>query len=107
VALREYVDNVYVPVVMPLMASSTQARYQSVIGKYLGPAFGEACLRDIGSMTVQKYFSGLSTKHVSDGVGSRKAGFRNNRHQYRWRAVGLAHIGIPLHTEIRQGPPSE
>ena len=65
VPFREYVDNVYVPVVMPLMASSTRARYRSVIHNYLEPAFGESCLRDIGPMTVQKYLSGMADSRLS------------------------------------------
>ena len=54
---EEYVNNV--------MASNTQARYRSVIGKYLVPTSGGSCLRDLTPLTVQKYFSGMADSDLS------------------------------------------
>ena len=52
-----YVESVYIPTVLPLMAKSTQERYGGVIKNYLVPAFGSACLRDFTPLSVQQYFS--------------------------------------------------
>lgn len=62
---EDYVEGVYKPTVMPLLASSTQERYNSVIKIYLTPAFGEACLRDLTPLTVQKYLSGFAESQLS------------------------------------------
>jgi len=60
-----YVDETYIPVVMPLMARSTQDRYSGVIRNYLFPAFGKLCLRDLTTLSIQRYFSGLSVTNLS------------------------------------------
>ncbi len=57
-----FVDEVYIPVVLPKMARSTQDRYQGVIENYLEPQFGELCLRDITVLTVDRYLTGLSSE---------------------------------------------
>src|SRR5262249_45085416 len=44
---QHYVLNTYIPLVMPTMAKSTQARSQSVLKLYLLPAFGNLCLREL------------------------------------------------------------
>ena len=54
-----YVEKTYIPVVMPLMAKSTQERSEGVIRNYLIPAFGKLCLRDLTALTVQRYFSNM------------------------------------------------
>ena len=54
-----YVRETYMPVVLPLMAKSTQDRSAGIIGNYLIPVFGEMCLRDLSPLTIQKYFSGM------------------------------------------------
>lgn len=64
-SFEEYVNTIYTPTVMPLLASSTQGRYRSVIGKYLIPTFGGSCLRDLTPLTVQKYFSGMAGSDLS------------------------------------------
>jgi len=56
----KYVNETYIPEVMPLMARSTQERSEGVITNYLEPAFGKLCLRDLTTLSVQRYFSGLS-----------------------------------------------
>lgn len=61
----EYVENIYHPTVLPLMAKSTQGRYQGVITNYLQPTFGSMCLRDLTPLTLQRYFSGLVDSELS------------------------------------------
>src|SRR5271165_3651834 len=55
-----YVNDTYIPVVLPLMATTTQSRSRGVIQNYLLPAFGNACLRDLGTLQLQRYFSGMT-----------------------------------------------
>jgi hypothetical protein len=54
-----YVDGVYRGTVLPLLASTTRTVYSWVLDRYLIPTFGDAMLRDLNTMTLQKYFSGL------------------------------------------------
>lgn len=61
----EFVDNVYVPVSLPKMASSTQDRYQGIIDNYLKPQFGAMCLRDISVLSVDRYLTGLAKSKLS------------------------------------------
>lgn len=61
----EFVDNVYVPVTLPKMASSTQERYEGIIDNYLKPQFGGLCLRDISVLSVDRYLSGLAKAKLS------------------------------------------
>jgi len=61
---QRYIEQTYIPLEMPLLAGPTQDRYQGVIDRYLIPAFGHLCLRDLTPMTLQKYLSGLSTSHL-------------------------------------------
>src|SRR5215831_2661330 len=56
----DYAESVYKPVVLPTLAKSTQDRAMSVYENYLRPAFGEMCLRDITSLTVQRYVSSMA-----------------------------------------------
>jgi integrase len=60
-----YVNDTYIPVVLPLMATTTQSRSRGVIQNYLLPAFGTACLRDLGTLQLQRYFSGLRESTLS------------------------------------------
>ena len=57
---RTYVTEIYQPVIMPLLAKSTQDRYQGVIHNYLLPQFGALALRDLGTLALQRYFSSLA-----------------------------------------------
>jgi integrase len=70
-----YVDGVYRGTVLPLLAATTGTVYCWVLDKYLIPTFGDAMLRDLDTMTLQKYFSGLGKNHatatkVKDALGS-------------------------------------
>ena len=58
---NHYVDMTYIPIVLPLMAKSTQDRYKGVIENYLRPAFGKLCLRDLTRLAIQRYFSETAT----------------------------------------------
>src|SRR5215469_15078094 len=57
VGFADYVESVYKTTILPLMAKSTQSRYESVIKLHLTPAFGSMCMRDLTPLTLQKYFS--------------------------------------------------
>jgi integrase len=61
----EYVNETYIPVVMPLMAKSTRDRSEGVIANYLLPAFGKLCLRDLTPLSTQRYFSNMATSDLS------------------------------------------
>src|SRR5262249_33958447 len=54
-----FVTNVYSTTELPLLASSTQDRNGGIIKNYLVPTFGALCLRDLTSLTLQKYISGF------------------------------------------------
>src|SRR5271157_1599423 len=62
-----YVNEIYIPVVLPLMANTTRSRSKGVIKNYLIPAFGGLCLRELGTLQLQRYFSsmGSSLSHES------------------------------------------
>jgi integrase len=60
-----YVDTTYIPIVLPLMAKSTQGRYKGVIENYLRPAFGKLCLRDLTPLSIQRYFSEMSSSPLT------------------------------------------
>jgi len=60
-----YVDQIYQPTIMPLLASSTQDRYARVLKNHLKPAFGDAPLRDVTLLSMQRYFAGLGRSDLS------------------------------------------
>jgi integrase len=47
------------------MAKTTQARYRGIINNYLLPSFGKFCLRDLGNLQLQKYFSAMADSTLS------------------------------------------
>ncbi|MGA3315462.1 MAG: site-specific integrase [Candidatus Korobacteraceae bacterium] len=61
-AFATYVQEIYMPTEMPLLASSSQSRYAGVIKNYLLPVFGKSALRDIGTLQAQTYFASLGGK---------------------------------------------
>lgn len=65
VGFEEYVDTIYKPIQLPIMAKSTQERYLSVIKNYLNPAFGSKCMRDLTPLTLQQFFSGIVNSKLS------------------------------------------
>ncbi len=60
-----YVNDTYIPVVLALMATSTRHRYRGIINNYLLPKFGELCLRDLGTLQLQRYFSAMATSSLA------------------------------------------
>jgi len=62
---EDFVETVYIPTDLPLMASSTQNRYRGVIKRYLVPAFGELSLRDVTVLAVQRYLSGMASSQLA------------------------------------------
>ena len=62
---EDYVESVYIPVILPTMAKSTRDRTMSVYKNYLHPAFGSMCLRDVTPLTVQRYVSGMANWKLS------------------------------------------
>jgi integrase len=59
---ESFVATVYLMTELPLLASSTQARYRGIIDLYLIPAFGPFCLRELTPLALQKYISGFQMK---------------------------------------------
>jgi len=62
---EDFVESVYKPTVLPVMAKTTQDRYVSVLKNYLVPAFGESCLRDVTPLVVQRYLSKMAGSPLS------------------------------------------
>ncbi len=62
---ESFVQTVYKITTLPLMASSTQARYGGIIDLYLIPTFGSLCLRDLTPLSLQKYISGFRIEEPS------------------------------------------
>jgi integrase len=62
---ESFVQTVYKTTTLPLMASSTQARYGGIIDLYLMPTFGSLCLRDLTPLSLQKYISGFRIEEPS------------------------------------------
>ena len=60
-----YIETTYKPLILPLMATSTRSRSEGIIGNYLLPAFGEMCLRELTPMTLQEYFSKMTSSPLS------------------------------------------
>jgi integrase len=65
VTFSEYVETEYMPITMPELSSSTQDCYRGIIRKYLVPAFGSLCLRDLTPRTLQRYYSTLAIPYPS------------------------------------------
>lgn len=63
---ESFVQTVYITTTLPLMASSTQARYRGIIDLYLIPTFGSLCLRDLTPLALQKYISGFRIKEAEE-----------------------------------------
>jgi integrase len=60
-----YIQETYIPAVMPLFAKSTRDRYRGVIKNYLDPTFGKLCLRDLTPLAIQRYCSNMATSELS------------------------------------------
>lgn len=62
---RSYVEDSYMPTILPLLAKSTSGRSRGVIKNYLLPVFGKMTLRDMTPMTIQTYFSGMASSKLA------------------------------------------
>jgi integrase len=62
-AFSSYIESTYRCTALPILASTTQTNYEYTLDKYLIPVFGDAALRDLTTITLQKYFNGLSVGH--------------------------------------------
>jgi integrase len=60
-----YVSGTYRPTVLPLLATTTSKNYGCYLKKYLLPMFTDTSLRDMNTMALQKYFSGMKTSHAT------------------------------------------
>jgi integrase len=58
-------SETYLPTMKPVLASSTYERYEGVVNNYLLPVFGGKMLREMTSLALQQYLSGLSSKNLS------------------------------------------
>ena len=61
----EYVDGTYIPVVLEQMAASTKNRYQGILRNYLTPQFGGLALRDITTLSVDRYLAGFGASKLA------------------------------------------
>lgn len=61
----DYVENTYIPLVLPLLAATTRDRYEGVIRNHLIPEFGKLYLRNLTTKTIQKFFSGMASSELS------------------------------------------
>jgi integrase len=62
---RKWVVEMYLPIMKPVLASSTYGRYEGVIENYLLPAFGGKMLREMTSLVLQQYLSSLASKNLA------------------------------------------
>src|SRR5271165_4750541 len=84
------------------MATTTQSRSRRVIQNYLLPAFGKACLRDLGTLQLQRYFSGMTASVLSH---ESKDKIRDVLSSVLGSAVRY-HLLVKNHMEGVQLPPS-
>ena len=58
---EHFIETIYKPVVKPLMATTSFDRTRGILDNYLVRAFGKCSLRDLTALTLQTYFSKLTT----------------------------------------------
>jgi hypothetical protein len=61
----DFVDTIYIPVLLPKMAKPTLGRNKGIIDNYLKPQFNKLALRDIGVLTVDRYITSLGKSELS------------------------------------------
>ena len=62
---RVYVNTVFRPTELALLARSTVERYENVLKNYLLPSFGRMPLRDISRLRVQEYVASFAGSTLS------------------------------------------
>jgi integrase len=60
-----YVNGIYRTTVLPLLASTTRNNYEYVLNRHLLPMFSDTPLRDLKTLTLQRYFSSTKVSHAS------------------------------------------
>jgi integrase len=60
----DYVDKHYNITESPLLASTTRDSYERAIDNHLKPVFGSMCFREITTMELQVFFSGMAAKSI-------------------------------------------
>ena len=60
-----YVETDYRTTKLPLLASPVRKIYEGILRNRLLPSFGDFALRDLNTITLQRYFSGLQVGHSS------------------------------------------
>ena len=60
-----YVTGTYRPTLLPLLATTTQSSYECTLRKYLMPVFEKTPLREMTTITLQRFFSGTSKSELS------------------------------------------
>jgi len=70
-----YVAGAYRDTALPLLASTTRNNYECILSKYLLPMFKDVSLREMDTMTLQRYFCSLKVNHatavkIKDAIGS-------------------------------------
>ena len=64
--LQSFVETVYLPTMQQgLIASTTYDRADGIFKNYLLPVFGERCLNELSTLTLQTYFAGLDRSKLS------------------------------------------
>lgn len=63
--LAQFVKDTYIPLELPLLATTTQDRYEGVLDNYLLPIFGNLALRELTPTRLQRYFSGMANWKLS------------------------------------------
>ena len=58
-SVQVYVESIYRPTGASLVGISTRKNYKAFLRKSSTPLFGDMALRDLNTITLQKYFSGL------------------------------------------------
>src|SRR5271165_2133094 len=87
-----YVNETYIPVVLPLMANTTRSRYRGVINSYRIPTFGGLSLRELGTLQLQRYFSHMASSPLS------------HESKDKIRHVLSSVLGSAVHYQLRQEP---
>lgn len=65
VSFEHYVNTVYIPVELKLMQSTTRGRYEGILKNYLLPHFKDVLLRDMTTLKLQTYISGLASSKLA------------------------------------------
>jgi integrase len=110
VSFSQYVDADYMTAVLPLMVKATQSRYRGIIENYLRPTFGNTCLRDLTTLTLQKYFSSMTDWKLSheskDKIRDVMSSILGSAKQYGLLTINpMEGVRLPRNKEGRKNKP--